>query len=338
MAFGIDLDAGKTAPVGAQASNQTAVQLKRDAPESRTDENQYSGHAAEMYGLNEYRIWGFDVNSHALPKSADPIIKLISSTMRTSRASSVAIEGHTSSSGSERNNLELSFERARSARDALAASGVEDERIVWQGAGESMLRLPENNAAAMAQNRRVEIHVDGINPDGMKKEGPAEPPKDAKQDSPGLSCSDLRENARWYRVHYMAWNYWIQDGGMNSARHKGIHDPGMDSDSIKPSKRNVEWAARDYGYSTQHDFDALYEQIAPISAGANWGAHMRGLEQEARTLEAMSRDKNECDPRGGRNIGLMTFDDAAARIRKQNAQNNAGLPQPNSMSPNGQRY
>jgi outer membrane protein OmpA-like peptidoglycan-associated protein len=71
----------------------------------------------------------------------------------------IVLEGHTDSVGSDSYNLELSRERARAVRQALAQNGVEEDRIVARGLGEAYPLASNDNEAGRLQNRRVEIII-----------------------------------------------------------------------------------------------------------------------------------------------------------------------------------
>jgi outer membrane protein OmpA-like peptidoglycan-associated protein len=66
-----------------------------------------------------------------------------------------AIYGHTDSRASDSYNMSLSKRRAKSVADVARSVGAMVERE--QGFGESMPVAPNDSAANMAQNRRVEI-------------------------------------------------------------------------------------------------------------------------------------------------------------------------------------
>jgi len=324
------------ASFGRLARSSTEAPVVRRKSSKNGEERSFAGAGVEMLGLVHYRIWGFAVDSAELPREGESMLDLVSRLTAGDKKTSVEVAGHTSTSGSERHNRGLSDERARRAYKALVARGVDPDRIVWRGLGESDPYTEEYDPSAMARNRRVEIRIDGLDANQLKRPDPAAPPTDVPKtaDGPALSCADLKEQARWLRAHYMAWNYWIQDRGSPIA--KGIKDPGFDSYVIRPSRDQVDRAGIDVGIRDDHDIDALTEQIAPISIGDNLGAHMRELESAARDLERQSKDPSKCDPNAGRRIKLMTFEDTV-RDRKARADRDI-MPPTNGRAPGGQRY
>lgn len=70
----------------------------------------------------------------------------------------VHVEGHTDSSASEQHNQSLSERRARTVREALVQRGVDRNRIITRGFGETQLLFPgERNEEEKARNRRVDV-------------------------------------------------------------------------------------------------------------------------------------------------------------------------------------
>jgi len=72
------------------------------------------------------------------------------------------IEGHTDSDGSADYNQQLSELRAEAVRRILVSAGIGSDRVRAIGYGETRPRAPNTTTAGKAQNRRVEIVVEGI--------------------------------------------------------------------------------------------------------------------------------------------------------------------------------
>jgi outer membrane protein OmpA-like peptidoglycan-associated protein len=76
-------------------------------------------------------------------------------------ASKMVVEGHTDSQGSAPYNQDLSQHRAQAVRDYLVTRGIAADRITAQGFG-SMRAIGDNKSSeGRANNRRVEIVVQG---------------------------------------------------------------------------------------------------------------------------------------------------------------------------------
>ncbi len=73
--------------------------------------------------------------------------------------SSIIFEAHTDSSGDARNNLELSKERANSAKTILINRGISEERIKAVGYGEYKPLVPNDTKANRQKNRRITAQI-----------------------------------------------------------------------------------------------------------------------------------------------------------------------------------
>jgi outer membrane protein OmpA-like peptidoglycan-associated protein len=75
----------------------------------------------------------------------------------------IVVAGHTDSRGSSSSNRRLSLARAESVRAFLVNSGVSPDRISASGRGEDEPVADNRTAEGRANNRRVEIIVEGTN-------------------------------------------------------------------------------------------------------------------------------------------------------------------------------
>jgi OOP family OmpA-OmpF porin len=71
----------------------------------------------------------------------------------------VLIEGHTDSIGDEEYNTELSHRRANAVRNALITKGIDPNRIIAEGYGESYPVADNADSSGRQRNRRVEIVI-----------------------------------------------------------------------------------------------------------------------------------------------------------------------------------
>jgi outer membrane protein OmpA-like peptidoglycan-associated protein len=74
----------------------------------------------------------------------------------------IDVEGHTDSVGDDNYNQNLSVQRASSVGSYLQSHGVNNQRIVTLGAGESRPIASNDNAEGRQQNRRVELKLQPI--------------------------------------------------------------------------------------------------------------------------------------------------------------------------------
>lgn len=105
----------------------------------------------------------FDFDKSTLKAEGKQAIQQLASELnqRGAEVKKITIVGHTDSVGSEQYNQGLSERRARSVGDYMLENGVPASLIQAYGQGESQPVATNKTAAGRAQNRRVEITVDG---------------------------------------------------------------------------------------------------------------------------------------------------------------------------------
>ena len=101
----------------------------------------------------------FDTGRADIRPALRPILDQFASGLRDQPNTEVRIIGHTDSTGSDAVNDPLSLQRANSARDYLAARGVDARRILTAGRGSHEPIAENNTDAGRAKNRRVEIFL-----------------------------------------------------------------------------------------------------------------------------------------------------------------------------------
>jgi outer membrane protein OmpA-like peptidoglycan-associated protein len=107
--------------------------------------------------LVSYGIY-FDVNKDVVKPESYGTLKEIAAILNEVPDVKVKIVGHTDADGSDALNLDLSKRRAASVKAVLAKSfGVNADRLVTDGMGESQPVAPNDNPSNKALNRRVEF-------------------------------------------------------------------------------------------------------------------------------------------------------------------------------------
>lgn len=101
----------------------------------------------------------FDTGQATLKAGAQSTLERLASFLKESPDSSVIIEGHTDSVGSDDYNMQLSQRRADAVRTALLERNVESQRIQAIGKGKGEPVATNSTAAGRQQNRRVEIVI-----------------------------------------------------------------------------------------------------------------------------------------------------------------------------------
>ena len=103
----------------------------------------------------------FDVNKSDVKPAMRARLTEIAKALAAVPEQRVLIEGHTDADGSNEYNLKLSQLRAESVRSVLLAGGGAPARLEAHGYGETKPVASNTTSAGKAQNRRVELVIEG---------------------------------------------------------------------------------------------------------------------------------------------------------------------------------
>lgn len=101
----------------------------------------------------------FDTGRSEIKPNLQPILNQFAQGLNNQPNTEIRIVGHTDSTGSDAVNNPLSFDRAASAREYLAARGVDSRRIQIDGRGERQPIADNATEVGRARNRRIEIFL-----------------------------------------------------------------------------------------------------------------------------------------------------------------------------------
>ena len=101
----------------------------------------------------------FDTGRSDIKSNFRPVLERFAQTLQDNPASTVAIIGHTDSTGGDNVNDPLSVDRAARTRDYLSMRGVSPNRVQIDGRGEREPIASNESDSGRARNRRVEIYV-----------------------------------------------------------------------------------------------------------------------------------------------------------------------------------
>jgi outer membrane protein OmpA-like peptidoglycan-associated protein len=101
----------------------------------------------------------FDYDSSALRSASRSALSEMADVFEKYSQTTIAVEGHADSTGSEAYNQRLSERRASSVSSYLRSMGVDGYRLDEIGFGESRPRASNGSASGRQQNRRVEIKI-----------------------------------------------------------------------------------------------------------------------------------------------------------------------------------
>jgi outer membrane protein OmpA-like peptidoglycan-associated protein len=132
--------------------DRQAAALKKNMPEAEVVRDGDKVFVALPSGIL------FDVGKDAVKPGAKESLAKAAETLKASETS-IIIQGHTDSSGSDAVNQPLSERRANHVRDFLAANGVPASRMTAIGYGSSRPAVPNDTEANRALNRRVQLEI-----------------------------------------------------------------------------------------------------------------------------------------------------------------------------------
>ncbi|MBY0422890.1 MAG: OmpA family protein [Parvularculaceae bacterium] len=104
----------------------------------------------------------FDTDRSDVKAGFYETLKSVALVLKEFNKTSISVNGHADSTGTDQHNLALSQRRAGSVADYLASQGVAGGRLRAAGFGESQPIADNNTADGRRQNRRVQIIIDPV--------------------------------------------------------------------------------------------------------------------------------------------------------------------------------
>lgn len=132
--------------------DKKAAELKKNMPDAEVVRDGDKIYVALPSGIL------FDTGKDALKPAVKESLGKAAATLKTSETT-VIIQGHTDSTGSDSINQPLSQRRADHVRDFLISSGVPASRMTAVGYGSSRPAVPNDTDANRALNRRVQLEI-----------------------------------------------------------------------------------------------------------------------------------------------------------------------------------
>jgi len=101
----------------------------------------------------------FGAGSANLQPTAQNNLQNLAASLQQNTATNVIIIGHSDNTGTSRQNMDISMQRAQAVKTYLASKGVDAARISTLGKGETEPIADNSTEAGRAQNRRVEVVI-----------------------------------------------------------------------------------------------------------------------------------------------------------------------------------
>ena len=136
-----------TAPVQAQTAEEQERSYRRETMEQALQTKE----RFDLYGLH------FDSDSATIQPESKSLLDDIATALKSFPDWHLRIVGHTDSTGDPEHNVHLSLDRALAIEAALVKRGVDPQRLVTAGLGESRPITSNATPDGRALNRRVEL-------------------------------------------------------------------------------------------------------------------------------------------------------------------------------------
>ncbi len=133
--------------------DRQAADLKKKMPEAEVVRDGDKVYVALPSGIL------FDSGKDAIKLAAQESLRKAAGSLKEHPDTTIIVQGHTDSTGSDAVNQPLSQRRADHVRDFLAANGVPASRLTAVGYGSTRPAVPNDTDADRALNRRVQLEI-----------------------------------------------------------------------------------------------------------------------------------------------------------------------------------
>lgn len=152
-------EAARLAEQRADAERMAANAARIDAESARAQLAELQARETERGTVVTLGDVLFETNRAELKPGATRSLDQLAQALRSDDRGSVAIEGHTDSTGSREHNVDLSLRRAQAVQSYLVSHGVASNRIRVSGMGPDFPVADNATTSGRLQNRRVEVIV-----------------------------------------------------------------------------------------------------------------------------------------------------------------------------------
>jgi len=104
----------------------------------------------------------YNTASADLSKRSQFVLQQFAKFLNNNPTIKITIQGHTDDEGDNARNLRLSQERADGVKAYLVDLGVNKERMIAKGFGETQPKAPNTSENNKAQNRRTDFVIENI--------------------------------------------------------------------------------------------------------------------------------------------------------------------------------
>ena len=153
-----------TTPTATTTVNTTGLSDDAAADAQNLKGASSKGVTAENKPFLANRVVHFDYDSSSLSQTDYQTLQAHAQFLKANMASHIALTGHTDERGTREYNMALGERRAKAVQSYLVSIGVNQSQLDTVSYGKEMPINPDHNAAAWAENRRVELNYEAVPP------------------------------------------------------------------------------------------------------------------------------------------------------------------------------
>ncbi len=157
---GVLVGAGVGGAIG-HNMDQREAELRRIAAERDAKDMEVERLREDLVRVSVSSEASFDFGQAVVKPEFKPTLNRVAQVLMNDPGMTILIVGHTDSVGSEDYNYRLSERRASAVAAYLIQQGVPSSQLRTEGRGESEPRASNGTPEGRAQNRRVEIYLQG---------------------------------------------------------------------------------------------------------------------------------------------------------------------------------
>ena len=105
------------------------------------------------------KLINFETNKAVLKNTSNPELIKLANYLKQNPSYKIQIAGYTDNSGTEINNIALSYARAKSVAEFLINEKIPKKNITYKGMGSQTPLVPNSNEENKLKNRRVEVLI-----------------------------------------------------------------------------------------------------------------------------------------------------------------------------------
>lgn len=138
--------------------NEAGPQSNQGCPEKPVVEKPQIEEVKKKIDVAAKQIY-FETGKATLLKKSNAALQQVIAILKENPEVKLSIDGHTDNTGNAKTNKTLSQNRANAVQKYLVKQGIDAQRLVAKGFGQTVPIASNKTAAGRAKNRRVEMNI-----------------------------------------------------------------------------------------------------------------------------------------------------------------------------------